>query len=284
MATSTNDLSIVLSGGIANINPLNSIGGEASSYPVTSGVINNLFPDVTADQSEAGHEDYRCVYIFNDGEKILYNIKLWIFEDPDGGATSYLGIENRNEIQRLILTGTMTGGSISFSYLNGTVTFDSAYESDLSIWASQLQETLRSLTDDDDNLYFDDVEVLAQNSSNNTIIFDIKFVGINSRRNFETIVITENNLEPLNSIDANLTTTHQGAPVNTVAIEINVDTTPPGGVTFTAPTQSSPIIIPYLNPDDGFPLWIKRSVLENTDAVDSDYVRIIVTSSLLKPS
>ena len=96
--TNANDISVVLSGGTTNINVNNSLGGNPSSSPITNNVLNNLFDDVAPKETEIGHEDYRCIYFFNDGSTPIFLINVWITSDFIGGATVELGIEQVNEI------------------------------------------------------------------------------------------------------------------------------------------------------------------------------------------
>ncbi len=279
MTTTADDISVVLSGGTVNINPNNSLGGDPSSAPLLNDSLNNLFDDVTSDESADGIEDYRCVYVFNDGDTTVWSVQLWINADSSDGATVEIGIEDRNEVQRLTITGGVSGGSLTLQY-NGTE-FTTNYQSDLSVWASQLENTLQELTDE--NLLFTHVNVTAQNGGNGTVIFDIKWSGTDAKRNFDKIESVENSLEPNGSVDISLTTPSQGSPVNTIASEINVETTPPGGVGFFVASQISPLFIPRLNPDEGFPLWVKRVVPAGTVAKENDGFTLRISAQSLEP-
>lgn len=264
--TSANQISVVLSGGSTNLEPSNSLGGSPSSAPIADGILNNLFDDITPDQSENGHEDYRCVYFFNDGETPIYNVQIYIAEDFVGGATVELGTRETNETQRIQISGgTLSGGSMTLSYEG--VNFDSTYDSDLGNWAVALQNTLNSLTNGDEDL-LQDVVVNAQEAGSGTIIFDIAFNGLDAKRNHTPIGYISNNFAP--SITVAVSTPQDGAPINTIAPDIGIETTPPGGVLFYAPDQTSPITLPVLKPEDGFPLWVKRVVTDNTTAIADD--------------
>lgn len=128
--TSASDISIVLSGGTVNLDANASLGGDPSSTPISSGVINNLFADVSSDQSKAGLEDYRCVYIFNDGQTPIYNVRLWIGQILVGSSQVEIGIDALDETQRITISGVpVTGGSFTLSY-KGT-NFTSNYNADL---------------------------------------------------------------------------------------------------------------------------------------------------------
>lgn len=272
MTTSGSDISIVLSGGSSNINPNLSLGGDPSSSPIPSGVLNNLFDDISSEESAASHEDYRCIYIFNDGDTIIWDIRLWIEEDEADGSTTEIGIENRNETQRITINGGVNGGTLTLSY--NSLEFTIAYDSDLAVWAQDLQDKLDDLEDGEGNLIFRDVTVTAQNASGGVVIFDIRWAGKDGKRNFDSFTISSggNLLEPLGSVTVGISTPQQGAPINTIAAEINVETTPPGGVSFFASSVDSPITLPRLESNEGFPLWIKRVTEANTTAKENDGV------------
>lgn len=272
MTTTANDISVVLSGGTGNIDPTNSLGGDPSSTPLISGNLNNLFDDVSSDQSTNGFEDFRCIYIFNDGDTTIWNFQIWIAVDDQGGSTMELGIVNRNEAQRITISGGVSGGTVTLQY--GGRQFTTSYNSDLSIWASDIEDALMNLTHtpSGSDYFFKKVDVTAQTSGGGTVIFDINWSGKDAERNFEKIgLVTNGNLlEPLNNVNISFATTSEGAPINTIASEIDVSTTPPGGVAFSAAPEGVPIFIPRLDANDGFPLWIMRSTPAGTVAKESD--------------
>lgn len=280
--TNSSDISVVLSGGTTNISVNNSLGGEPSSAPITSGNINNLFDDVAPRETEEGHEDYRCIYFFNDGETSVFLINLWILDDFLGGSTIELGIEQRNEIQRITLdNATVTGGSLTFSYRGQN--FISNFDSDLGAWATELQSTLNGLTDGAGARLLTEVNVSAQAIGTDRIIFDINFNGSDGARNHDAIIIESNNLTP-SVVESSVSTPQEGSPINTVAVSIGLETTPPGGIGFFAPSESSPISIPRLDPEDGFPLWIKRTTVAGTSAKEQDGFSLRFAAETLEPA
>lgn len=268
--TNPDDISVVLSGGSINVQPNKSIGGAPSSTPIVSGNLNNLFHDISAEESESGHEDYRCIYVFNDGETPLYNLKLWILEDASS-ANMEIGIDTRDEVQQIAISnGTPTGGSFVLSYDSHSIM--SNFESDLGSWASSLQYSLRSLADSEGNALLPDVTVTAQ-STGSSIVFEIRFVSKSGKRSHPELVVDSNFLTP-GGTSITVSTIQQGSPINTEAPSLNSETTPPGGVSFFTPSQSSPINLLRLSPEDGFPLWIKRVVPADSSAVENDSFKI----------
>lgn len=264
--TSADQITVVLSGGTVNLDPANSLGGEPSGAPISSGVLNNLFDDVSPEQSESGHEDYRCIYFFNDGETTVYQLQIYILSDYAGGATIELGVAEANETQRIQISGAeVTGGVMTLSYEG--VEFDSTYDSDLGNWATTLEDTLNALNNGGDTL-LEDVTVNAGVSGSDTIVFDILFTGNDSKKNHEPITYVSDTFTP--AVTVTIQTIQQGSPINTIAPDIGIETTPPGGVSFYAPDATSPITLPLLRPEDGFPLWVKRVTIADTAAVEDD--------------
>lgn len=274
MANAATDISVVLSGGATNINPNLSLGGSPSSSPITNSVLNNLFDDISPEEAIDGHEDYRCFYFFNDGESSVYDIKIWILEDFVGGASMEIGVQSSDEIQRItIANGPFSGGFIKIDY--DIYQFDSPYEN-LQDWAASLQNSFNDLVS------LNDVSVNAQNIGSDTIIFDVTFGNKDGFRNHPEIQITDN-LTP-GGATISVATTLAGSPINTIAPEIDVETTPPGGVGFFIPSEISPIAIARLDPEDGFPIWVKRVVTEDSDPKEKDGFKLRFSAQTLEPA
>jgi|LSQX01.1.fsa_nt_gb hypothetical protein len=279
MTTQSSDISVVLSGGSANLDPNKSLGGQPSSSPIVNNSLNNLFDDISPDEADVGHEDYRCIYIFNDGDTSVFEVALWISSDYTGGATMELGVEQASEMQRITVAGSPTGGSLLLSY--DSREFTVFYHSDLADWAKELQTKLNALTNDQGGKLLGGVSVTTQNTGAVTI-FDINFIGRDASRNHSTITVVANSLTPNSTIT--IATTRQGGPINTSAVGIDVETTPPGGVSFFAASEASPISFPRLDPGDGFPLWVKRTILAETDPVERDGFQLRFAAQTLEPA
>jgi hypothetical protein len=285
MTTTASDLSVVLSGGISNINPNLSLGGDPSSTPVLNGLLNNLFDDVTSTDASVGVEDYRCIYIFNDGDTTIWNVKLFVTENVSNSSYMELGIYEYNETQRITIIGPMTGGQLVLLYKGRTFTVP--YDPDLGVMSTTLQTELQNLTINNfsDQKFFKKVFVIAQAVANNTFIFDVKWLEKDAKRNFDKISLDfgGNQLTPSGNVDVSFTTTQEGSPVNSIANEISLETNPPGNIGFFVPSEISPIIIPFLDPNDGFPLWIKRTVPTGAAAQDNDGFTLRITAESLEP-
>lgn len=83
------DLKFYLSGGAANTNPNNSLGGAISSTQVVSNKLHNLFDVVNNLDSVNGAIEYRCIYVKNTSfDFILQNTKLTILSNTSSPDTS----------------------------------------------------------------------------------------------------------------------------------------------------------------------------------------------------
>jgi hypothetical protein len=87
MPITEEDLDFVLSGGATNEDPNASLGGAISTEEggvIESETMDNVFDDVTGDESKAGLVDYRGIYIKNSHATLtLQGAKLWITQDAD---------------------------------------------------------------------------------------------------------------------------------------------------------------------------------------------------------
>lgn len=271
--TTATDISVVLSGGSINLDSNNSLGGNPSNSPIVDGVLNNLFEDVSPSDTEAGREDYRCIYYFNDGPSSIYSIKVFIEENYEGGASCQIGIQQRNEIQRIQVTGSISSGSLTLSYEG--VSFVVPYNSDLATWANSFATLLNGLVDGSGNKLLTNTSVTAQTTDVNTVLFDISFLSLDGNRNHSKLVLVSNNL----NAQITILKLQEGFPINTIAPEIGLATTPPGGVVFSV----SEIDIPYLKSEDGFPLWIKRTIPAGSDALAEDGLKIRFVGEAIAP-
>lgn len=76
-------LAFRLSGGSGNTNPAASLGGVMSSTALGS---NTIFDTVSAGEALAGDIEYRCIFLYNDGDKDLTNVRLWLSTEASVGV------------------------------------------------------------------------------------------------------------------------------------------------------------------------------------------------------
>jgi len=266
------DLICVYSGGSNNQDPTLSIGGAPSVFEI-QGNFNNLFDDITPTEAEEDFTDYRAFYIFNDNPtETIYNIKIWVKEEATGGADVTIGLEDRDEIQNIVIDQDITSGSFRIQYepsnpdaVNPVIV---NFDPDISNWANNLQNALNGIND------LNDVEVIASSLSTG-VSFDIRFTEQDGKRLQELLQITENNLVPA----ATITVTRQigGKPINSIATSLDSATTPPTGVVFSSPTVGAPLTVPKLREGEGFAVWLKRSAVAGVTAVQSDGIIVRIS-------
>jgi hypothetical protein len=82
MAITDSDLEYRLSGGATNTDPAAALGGAMSTVAggiITTNVLNNLFDDVSGDESAAGDIEYRGIYVKNKHGSLTWTtVKAWI--------------------------------------------------------------------------------------------------------------------------------------------------------------------------------------------------------------
>ena len=95
MAITATDIKFYLSGGAANSNPNNSLGGIISSTAIATGSPNTLWDDTTAAESSAGDIEYRCIYVKNTHATLTYtgpNV-VWISSQSASGHLLAIGLD-----------------------------------------------------------------------------------------------------------------------------------------------------------------------------------------------
>jgi hypothetical protein len=266
------DIVFTYSGGRLNDSPNSSLGGEASPVLIEDG-INNLFDDITPREADDGQVDYRCFYVFNQHEdETIFNIKSWINSEVEKGSDIRLGIEARDELQSIILDGIPTTGYFTVRYEasnplgfvpvlvevpQGSLSFDEF----LIAFGKNFQDALR--------LNPDLRDVIVNASAFGTgILFEALFENLDGKREQENLAIIENTLSPTVGIAVKKIV--RGAPINSIAPEINFNVTPPGGVLFSQPSNDFPFVIPKLREGEGFHLWVERTIAVDDEPIAND--------------
>jgi hypothetical protein len=266
MALQGSDISIVYSGGGSNADPSLSLGGPPSSIPIT-GILNNLFDNITETESADGFTDFRCFYIFNDNDTdTLHQTKIFLQSQTPAGADIQIGCGFANEKQKAVITGTVTGGSCTLSIvLNGTtyapVMTSSGGTAGL---ASSLQTSMNAIS-----ALAGAACSQAVNSATGNLEVSITFGGPNINRYMPLFTVTDNAFTGT-SVDVSILKVQPGGPLNQIAVQIAGSTVTPSGVTFSTPSATAPIMIGELGPTEGFPVWVKRIVAQNTPGLSDD--------------
>jgi len=253
----TTDIIFVLSGGSGNTDPNKALGGDPSSHQITPG-LNNLFNDLTDTQTQQGYTDYRCFYIFNNSATDnFFNTAIWIESVTEGSGSIFLGINTQNDVQQIVVTGTITGGYLNIIYEGNTVRWD--WSADLAMWGFNLQVSLNSLP------ILSGVSVAASQLGQ-TATFQVAFQGEDGSR-FQP-VLAHSDISTLSGCTGvTVGKIISGSPINVIADTIDVPTTPPTGINFTQPSYPSPIVLGTLRNTEGFPVWVQRVIEAGAGAV-----------------
>jgi hypothetical protein len=99
-----------LSGGTANSDPFDSIGGEMSASSAGS----DLFGPVTNRMAQTGVVDYRGLYVHNPSAETAYGVLLWLGETSTNGLFFSVGKAPDAELQS-IATDEVTPAGVVFS-------------------------------------------------------------------------------------------------------------------------------------------------------------------------
>jgi hypothetical protein len=94
MPITATDIHFRFSGGAANSVATSSIGGAKSSVQITDATLQNLFDNVTGDESAAGDIEYRCFYIHNAHATLTWlGVVVWIQTNtPSTDTTCDIGL------------------------------------------------------------------------------------------------------------------------------------------------------------------------------------------------
>lgn len=78
----------------ANAGPGTNLGDFATTGTLTSGAVNNVFPNVTGDENAASQVDYQCIFVHNAHATLtLQAAKAWISAAVAGGTEVAIGLD-----------------------------------------------------------------------------------------------------------------------------------------------------------------------------------------------
>lgn len=288
MAALATDIVTVLTGGSSNVNPNLSIGGIPSNQPIF-GSLNSLFDNAAQIEADNGMTDYRCIYVFNNNSNdSFYDVKTYSISIANTTSEIQLGITKINEIQKITIQGSVDGGSFNISYKpptqDETETKTVAFSGDPSTWATNLQNELNSIPT------FENIIV----DVSGTFISRIFNINFNDFRSHDLLGLSISNLtvggipqsewsddgNP-NVVVGSVSKTITGSPINSIPVLLDSQTTTPNGVTFFN-SSTEAVEIGTLYPEEGFPLWIKRTVAAGTSPIAGDgFTLRIIASPIL---
>ncbi|MHA2043382.1 MAG: hypothetical protein ACW99G_01235 [Candidatus Thorarchaeota archaeon] len=272
MTINANEILYVYSGGSGNSDPNESLGGDPSAFEIT-GTLNNLFNNVSNEEATSGNADYRCFYIFNNSlTETLYDASIFVVSQVGGGAATEIGITERDDQQRISMIQPVTGGSVTLDY-DGT-DFVWAFDSDLAVWATNLETSLNTLLALSTVTVVGSVEVIDGSNSN---VFNIFFSDADGDRNHPLLELVSNDLTEVP--DITIEKISEGAPKNFITTLISVDTAIPVDVLFGFTDPDNRLTIGDLLPSDGVAVWVKRTSLPGTQPLEGDGLTVRISGS-----
>lgn len=276
MALSNSDITFTFSGGGTNTDPDKSLGGDPSVQPIIG---KRLFNDVSEDQTKNGVTDFRCLYVHNESNiDTLFEASILVAYTVPGDVTVQLGFDFENERQNLTVTNAtlLSGGSMTLTYSDLSNQYDITvnFNASLSVWTTNLQTELRTIPN------LGDV-IVSGSFSGSDAVFEIDFIGDSASRYHEAIVLKTggNNLLPAATATISIVKSVNGSPINRIADEIDVSTTTPTNISFSALSQ----LVGDIRPLDSIPVWVKRIVPPNTEAIENDGFTLRILGSAIAP-
>lgn len=248
----------VYSGSGSSSAPELSLGGAPSLNYVTG---NKLFSNVTATQAGSGKTDYRCVYLVNENPAdSLYNTTVVMAYDYPNTVSIDFGFVFQNERQTITINtytvGTTTGKFVlKYTDAQGDYSFDVDADT-IPNMSDQITTELESVVGSGN--------VTVTGTQIGSLKFQIDFVNDAGSRYHDILEVTSNTLNPATTVT--VAKTVSGAPINSQADSIDVDTTPPVNVSFgTAAT-----VLGEFKGLDVLPVWIRRTIDPDTSFVEND--------------
>ncbi len=260
------DLSYHLSGGDANNLPAMSLGGSPSTTLVKDDV-NTLFSTVSKVAMRDGGSSYRCMYIFNQSDYTIENVRLFI-DQFNPISTLRLGLSIRTAVQKIVLGGDPTDGHFTLTYtvnVSGVTTIQTTnninFDIDVNVIAENIQDRLNELD------YLSGVSV-AGSTLDGDRVFLVSFAGDENFRYHQPLVVASNDLIGFTT-SIEITVVEGGSPVNAIATSIGHDNQVPSDVGFFDATDAgSSVLVGRLETLDGFALWLERNTPSGTAATD----------------
>lgn len=260
-----------LSGGLGNSDPNLALGGAKSNIPILVG-LNNLFSDITSEDSDRGLVDYRCFYIMNTGGSTMKNASAYVSDQKPLGSDVIIGVAKRPEVQRINVNNTITSGDIVFGF--GSSSFTAAWPGNISGFATNIQAGFASIGKS--------VTVTTTIPANFSTAYVITFEGDDANINQPLLKVQTNSLSGGGTLTIKVTTKKAtaGSPINSTADSIGTSSNSPYGVNFTETSSSNKLLIGDLAPGDFVPIWAKRTTAPGTEYLEYDYFSLRVLGGL----
>lgn len=250
MTTIRDDIVVFrLSGGEENLNPLLSVGGGMSSYPV-GGDINGLFADLSDSALKEGLTDYRCLYVQNVGQSVLDHASIHVDGADVGDCEVLVGLKKQSESQVISVSGPVFFGHVTFS-------FDSAEFS--SVWDGSPDSFASGISSGLDGMGVSGASV-SHSYYGSVHRFTVVFGGDNDNKAHPLVMVSDNALEGVEKPQISVSRQTEGFPINSTAHMIATPETVPADADFVRTSSSNMLFVGALKPGDHFPVWVRRKV------------------------
>jgi hypothetical protein len=281
MSVIASDIKFLLSGGTHNVDPNESIGGEASFQPII-GTMNNLFRNITAEESSEGRTDYRCFYLKNsNATDVFYDAFLYIANQVPSGSSVQIGSYSSTELQRISLRGSkITGGSMKLSF-DGEETAAINWDGSPNNFKTNTQNALNALVSLG-GVSIPSISFVEHVGPPPTAIYylDVYFLGADDKRGQPLMEVSDLSLTGCDIAEVIRITA--GGPVNNIASKLDFDTDAPNGVTFSDYDVDTPFVIGNLRGGDQVPIWIKRYTPAGSSSMASDGVTLEIIGTIIQ--
>jgi hypothetical protein len=282
-----NSISVYYSGGLSNNKPEKSLGGDFSTFTIPN-FIENLFVSVDSDAASSGQTDYRCIYVFNEGEDNLNETSVWLDMPLPVGELPQLSLGSifQNDVQQITFSPYPISGTLNFTYIDAK---GDDYISDMVTWKDDPvlfgQDIQQALLNIRGAKYRQLQGIYCQTQIvGSTFTVTINFAE-ESGNTYQNLLIVNSNL--IGCIPS-IIKIADGSPTATIAQTITTGFYKPTGVTFFDLDPKRPIKIGTVKPHEGFPLWVKRVIPISPVPVDiagaTLKVRGLVYPPLLTPT
>ncbi len=262
------DISINYSGGSNNNNPSLSLGGDPSSFEVTSG-LQNLFGNVSATEALNGITDYRCVYIFNNAENdTLYNTNVYLDVYLDANPQLDVGLFLANDTQSMVISGgTLNSGGLQLRYgvapykITETIVYNNALG--FNNFIESIEDALNTSA-----IGLTGVQVRGTFVSG-VYNIEITFTNNDGNKYHPLLAVASNTLQTTTATTPTILIAKvvDGSPINTIPDPIAAGVAPLGVVFFQTSTTVQKLV-GTLYPNEGFPVWFRRLIPVNADPSD----------------
>jgi len=153
----SSDLKIRYSGGAANSNQAQSIGGAKSSVEPTDNLLNNMFSDSLGNESLAGSTKYRLAYLHNGHATLTAkNVRIYILSNSTSTDSTWaigLASAGLNGTETAIANEDTAPAGVSFSspsdYATGLAPVDIPAGQHFGVWYRRTQSPGAAANDAD---------------------------------------------------------------------------------------------------------------------------------------